>query len=265
MKKSFVYYGLLFILINSNLFSQNTIVYQKNGQKISDEIAGKPNDSTIQIVLNNNNETGKYGMGVELCPSSNYLYGNSEKENLKSLFSINTGFVFIYNFSSIFSLQTGLSFERKGAEYILNNVFWNVKYKYYLDYATIPIIFKTKLGNNFFLNAGTFISYCLNQVYYMDVPEKSNYPQLHQSGEVFVDPASLVNTIKFDYGFIVGLGVKIPVSSDFSIIIDLNDYLSLLNTRKYPILTDRMTVPLNIDNSSYLNAIVMHLGFIYNF
>ncbi len=113
-------------------------------------------------------QTKKFQIGLEGGPSLTSFDG---KERFKNNHSTKVGYAIglslQYDISKIFSIRTGVGFEKKGYKLRLTNPFLNVdviEIRYHFDYLTAPLLARITLGNKykFFANAGPYFAYLLN-------------------------------------------------------------------------------------------------------
>lgn len=77
---------------------------------------------------------------IEGGPSLAYIFGNTtSKDYIKPILGGFAGINFIYGFSKHFSIKTGLAYERKGADLLINSSI-KLNYTFHFDYISMPIL-----------------------------------------------------------------------------------------------------------------------------
>ena len=150
---------------------------------------------------------------IELAPqigtaTSNY-YGDAKLNN-DPISSVNLGVNADYFFNSRWSLRSGLFFQTMGSKY--SDGYFN--YKETLKYVTIPLNANWHFGSTrkWYLNFG---------------PSFGFLTSAENNGEDIKDKAE-----SFQLGLNVGIGYKIEVSKDFSILIDYQGMSGLTEIAK---------------------------------
>ena len=217
----------------------------------------------LGVCLNSvNGQTTKIEIGLEGGPGVTYFYGNKQsKDYIKPIIGGYVGVLFQYHFSRVFSIKTGCSYERKGANFNFENEYFNTDYMYHLNYITVPALIQAEFGTKvrFFINTGPYFSYLVSQKYI-----GKNSPS--GTGDwLIISASSEQNLINYDFGVDAEIGMKIPVSKELAITVSLTDHLGLLNTKKQLLLTNTLLDPVNSDNTSFNNSAFIVLGLTYSF
>ncbi len=136
--------------------------------------------------------------------------------------SFSGGVVGEYYFNNRWSFRSGLLYDTKGAEDILNNVDK-------LSYLTIPLNANWHFGKNrnWYLNFGPGVSFLIDanaEVSGMDIDIKDAITG-------------------FDFGLMLGIGYKFDVNDNFQIYIDYQGYGGFINV------DDNNILPFDIRNS----------------
>ncbi|MCK9423694.1 MAG: PorT family protein [Bacteroidales bacterium] len=217
----------------------------------------------LGVCLNSvNGQTKRFEIGFEGGPGVTYFYGNTfTMDYLKPIIGGYVGVLFQYHFSKFFSIKTGCSYERKGANFNYKSWDFNTDYLYHLNYITIPALIQAEFGRkvHFFINTGPYFSYLVSQKYTgKDSPSGAG-------NWLLISTSSEQNLINYDFGVQAELGTKIAVSKEIALSVSLADHLGLLNTKKQLLFTDTMLSPINSDNTSFNNSIFFVLGLSYSF
>jgi hypothetical protein len=130
--------------------------------------------------------------------------------------SISAGAYFQYNFPKLFSIRSGLYYDRKGSTgfdniYLsfANGEATRVREHCYLSYLTIPVLGEVSFGKRqlFFIEAGPFVSILGRAAYAqsslqsdVSLPSPFNYTSLYRSQDV---------------GAIIGDGINVPLPHNF--------------------------------------------------
>lgn len=117
----------------------------------------------------------KINIGIEGGLSRVRLYGDGVGKEYKHFApGYAAGLSFQYNFTSILSIRSGLTLERKGttAENVIipdtsGNNFMKSDIRLRSDYLIVPILVGATYGKkvNFFVNAGPYLGYLLRTTY----------------------------------------------------------------------------------------------------
>jgi hypothetical protein len=167
----------------------------------------------------------KIAIGVEGGPNIIFLRGN---EIMNQFYDPTIGFsggaTFQYNLGTIVSLHTGLSYERKGAairDVVLVDQTGNPTGSYTAhfnyNYLNLPILVRASFGEKtqFFVNAGPYIGYLINQMV-VNSDTKKKYDNTKSNK-------------KIDMGVSAGLGILIPFGEKLAFTLELRNNLGLYN------------------------------------
>jgi hypothetical protein len=150
------------------------------------------------------------------------------------------GATFAWNSSGHFSLQTGISFDRRiyaWQKYIATNfpVTTNdTRSTSRHDYLTLPVLSRFTFGKkvNFFFNAGVFMGLLIKQSDDLDI-------RLHSSSGMnsyYTNTKRKENNIKnyntLDFGFAGGIGFGIPIQKHWTVSLEARDYFGVVNTNQ---------------------------------
>lgn len=172
-------------------------------------------------------QTNKFDMGVEGGPSLIFLRGNEIiKQFHDPTIGFSGGLFFQYNIKKIISLRTNIAYERKGsaltsqATDINGNPLGEFTANTNFDYLTFPILVRATFGRKiqYFVNAGPYFGYLLKQSI---VREGDNNPSTSS------DNTSLNK--RFDTGISMGLGLSVPINSNFALSFEMRNNLGLYN------------------------------------
>jgi hypothetical protein len=195
-------------------------------------------------------QQSKFDIGLEGSPSLIFLHGSGiTKQYEQPALGFSGGLSFQYNLPKIFSIRTGIAFERKGAEFNYTIPFTdqygkpidyikNIEHLHF-DYLTAPFLLRASVGRKikYFFNTGFFIGYLIKQT---TITEATQY-----------FPSSTTDYTsyrkRFDLGVCAGLGLSIPIANQFSISFEIRDNLGLKNVGKPPVITEK-TIKTNSTN-----------------
>lgn len=207
-------------------------------------------------------QTSKFEIGVEGGPGATFLYGNTVTlDELKPIIGGYAGVLFQYHFSKVFSIKTGCSYERKGANFKIESWEFNTDYVYHLNYLTVPALIQAEFGEKvrFYLNSGPYFSYLISQQY-----SGENYPSGAENS-LMISANSEHDQVKYDFGINAEIGLKITISKEINISAGITDHLGLCNTKKQPLFTTTDLAPVNSDNTTYTNSVLVVFGISYGF
>ncbi len=195
-------------------------------------------------------QTNRCDLGIEGGPNlSTFKDQPGFDADLKVFFS--GGISFQYNTRKIFSLRTGLYYQKKGYQQEIKDISTSGKvYSSFLmsseyHYLTLPLAARATFGKKVkvFLNAGPYISYLIDQkntskVVSMDVDAHNN---------------KSYNGVKdWDLGAVTGIGIAVPVKS-WLISLEVRNYYGILNTR----------IPNYANTERYTNTTDLNIGIAY--
>ena len=165
-------------------------------------------------------QQNKFELGVMGGPNAVKLVGNKFIETYyKRICLYSAGISVQYNFPKLFSIQSGLLYERKGGGDMniivtdeMGRKIGTASVTMNFDYLVMPLLAKVSLGKKtkFFLSAGAYLAYCQMA--------KINYNSTAIDG-YSRDLSSQYK--KQDAGLMIGGGVAIPVLSKLSLSAEL--------------------------------------------
>ena len=209
-----------------------------------------------------NGQTNKFEIAIEGGSGATHFYGNVlTLDNLKPIIGGYAGILFQYHFSRIFSVKSGCSYERKGANFILNSWEFNADYVYQLNYLSVPAVIQAEFGRKvrFFINTGPYFSFLLSQNYIAKNAASGS------GNWLLISASSEHEQVKYDFGINAETGVKINVATNTAISVSLADHCGFINTKKQPLFTDAIHAPVNSDNTTFNNSILVVFGISYGF
>jgi hypothetical protein len=180
-------------------------------------------------------QSSKSSLGFEGGPSFVSSYGNERlKESRVAAFSFSGGFSYQYRISDLLSLQTNLSFERKGlgAE---DDVFdesgevnGKVISRFHLNYLTVPVMCRVTFGEKikFFANAGPYAGVLLSQRTIRENTREADSRKESNDIEIYD---------RMDYGVSSGVGINFQILQDLMLGFELRNNLGLVNISPLPV------------------------------
>lgn len=210
----------------------------------------------IIVGLSTYGQSSKFDIGVEGGPSLIFLRGDDLNEKLyKPNIGYSGGLFFQYNFKKIVSLRTNISYERKGA--VLNaqlvepeaNIIGEVTSQTNFDYLTLPLLVRGTFGRkvHFFLNTGPYFGFLTKQTF---IIKDTKNPTKKIDNTSFLDK-------RFDIGITTGIGLSIPIKTNFLISFETRNNLGLYNTSAFPIAKD---LPVKTNSTNFLLGFAYKLG-----
>jgi len=168
----------------------------------------------------------KIEIGLEGGPNFTAIYGASEITDFYTIgFGFCSGVSFQANFSSLLSLRTNLSFERKVQQVKGDLIFTDDLGKEIgpgrvhsnLDYLIIPVLIRFNFGNHvrFYANIGPYLGFLLQAKTVINIPEQQKITDTKEGGQI-------------DFGISAGLGMAIPIQDKFSLTFEARNNLGLL-------------------------------------
>jgi opacity protein-like surface antigen len=144
--------------------------------------------------------------------------------DMSPLLSYSGGVFVQYNCRRVFSIRTGWYYDLKGTGFetqarVDSLRFVNVRAKSKYNYATVPLLFGFRFGENisFFVNIGSYASFLLKQTTY--VPPVEDAPVV-----ITDDTRSFRNT---EFGAALGLGISYPVADRLVLSAEVRNNLGL--------------------------------------
>ncbi|MDR2970481.1 MAG: PorT family protein [Bacteroidales bacterium] len=185
-------------------------------------------------------QENKFDIGVECAPSLIFMRGNDMIKNYhKPTIGFSAGIFFQYNFPKIFSLRTNIAYERKGSvlkdmkdiqittvdqpSEFVGRATIHTNY----DYLTFPILVRATFGKkvNFFVNVGPYFGCLIKQTTVVKIKE-SKISQTYEETSYFK---------RFDIGIATGLGLSVPIKTNFAFSFEVRNNLGLYNVSKIPV------------------------------
>jgi hypothetical protein len=172
-------------------------------------------------------QTNRIDLGIEGSPSLIFLRGNDIIDNYhKPTIGFSGGLFFQYNFKKVISLRTNIAFERKGsimkspAADENGNPLGVITSNINFDYLTFPVLIRAASGKRvkFFANSGIYFGYLIKQTF---VSKGDNFPKISSD--------NTSRNKKFDIGFTSGIGLSIPIKTNFSLSFEIRNNLGLYN------------------------------------
>ncbi|MCX6247203.1 MAG: porin family protein [Bacteroidetes bacterium] len=202
----------------------------------------------------------RFAVSIEGGPSYTYIHGSQDNSDfLKPILGGYGGVAFQYNFLDKLAFKTGIAYERKGADLLVNSIMLN--YTFHFDYLTIPMLIKGSFGKKvrFLVSAGPYVSYLIHQTYINNhyYPYNFDYP--------IPDPSSYENANKFDFGVIASIGIEVRIKHQYALSMEVSDHYGLVNTGLFPSFLSESGMQYNFDHDAINNAVILSLGFSYFF
>lgn len=160
------------------------------------------------------------------------------------------GFTFRYNFSRLWSIKTGLDYERRGGiGYLESQPAGYSEQNVELDYVTIPVVARLTLGQKiaFFIEGGLYSSALANantQIGAFDIFGFFYNTAFH----------------RFDAGGLLNAGIGIPIMQKFTLSLEARNSMGFIPANNGPIPTDG-----SAGESHYNYSTVFLIGFEYKF
>lgn len=181
-------------------------------------------------------QAGRSFIGIEAGPSLVSVRGNVIVENYDKIamsYAINISYQ--HNLNNIFSLHTGIGYERKGARFSYTvtdfaGMPMGTSHGYSRwNYISVPVLLRATFGKktNLFVNAGPYAAYLASQIY---------------GNKAGIQPAAHTNNIsndrRFDFGASMGAGLFIPLKESIALSFEIRDNLGLYNVSKVKVIND---------------------------
>lgn len=141
------------------------------------------------------------------------------------------GTTFHYNFSKLFSLLTGIMYERKGASSDITfadntgTIIGKTKLRDNFDYLVVPLLLRVTTANkvNFNINAGPYLGILLKRQW------KYKDKVISPNGTPLTEPDLTDETEKSEIGIAGGIGITTRLSEKVDLSLQLRDYKGLTN------------------------------------
>jgi opacity protein-like surface antigen len=164
--------------------------------------------------------------------------------DMSPLLSYSGGVFVQYNCRRVFSIRTGWYYDLKGSGIetqarVDSLRFVNVRAKSKFNYATVPLLFGFRFGENmsFFVNIGPYASFLLKQTTY--VPSVEGAPVV-----ITDDTRHFRNT---EFGAALGLGISYPIANRLVLSAEIRNNLGLTEINDSYI-TDSKSARTNVVN-----------------
>ena len=199
-------------------------------------------------------------IGVELGPSlSQFIYySKSAKNNVNKnvVFDFKLGYMggafFQYNFSSYFSLKSGVEYEKKlitsNMEIFINNENETEQWSTLYNYITIPLLAKYNINlkkNRFFIDAGTYVDILMLSKGKTKLANiiNSNYNLTKGYRRLFL-------------GISAGFGAIIPINKKYDMSFEVRDNYGLTRIAKK---CDSPNDKSSLNSELFLYSIIYHI------
>ena len=151
-----------------------------------------------------------------------------DKENYSAIMGPSIGFVLDYRLDRSVSLQTGVSFERKGYSFRDSSTIYYLSYhegspvydvdsRVEIDYIVIPLLLNFKIGKSVFLNTGPWLGLQLNSrctgTAYDEFNSGSGY--VLRKTVIYDDMEKIIRDN--DAGWIFSGGVSLPLRNNYRV------------------------------------------------
>jgi opacity protein-like surface antigen len=145
-------------------------------------------------------------------------------DNRSPLLSYSGGVFVQYNCKRVFSIRTGWYYDLKGTGFETRAMvdslrFVNVRAKSKYNYATVPLLFGFRFGENtsFFVNVGPYAAFLLKQT--------THVPPVEDAPVVITDDTRFFRNTEF--GAALGLGISYPVDNRLVLSAEIRNNLGL--------------------------------------
>lgn len=159
-----------------------------------------------------------------------YSFKNFESTNIEKSLGHSFGLILNYQLSKSIILQTEINYEMKGFDFGQSLMGGGLKGNYSLNYLTVPIIAHFEIGKN-------VKYYGYTGVYFGFLIKAENYTSLTSLTtpgivvyDLSYDPTNVFN--KYEFGGLVGLGVKFPLCEKVYLFIDTRYNFGLTKAAK---------------------------------
>jgi len=211
----------------------------------------------LLVTIDSYAQSNRYAFGIEGGMNRSHFMVNDNSSTTSSVsstrYSGNTGasvgMNFQWNAKKLFSLKTGISFDRKAftikrkkSDALTGSSSKSRETNSY-DYVTIPLTGKFTFGKKvqFFVNAGIYWAYLVHQNQSLD----GNSSYIQGGNPYYSEYTSNKNNIDAykhsDFGLIGGLGLGVPIKKHWYISLETREVIGLVDIRKTTSYTDRAT------------------------
>lgn len=176
-------------------------------------------------------QTNRINIGMDVGPNLSVITQKGDNQtNVNPIILISGGLTFQYNFKKLFSLKTGISYQRKGFQipsiHYIGYGGWKgetERITSYLDYLTVPLQAQITFGKkiNFFVGIGPYFGFLLRQ-----------RNEVYQSGKY--DYHTIYNDTqeRLDFGFSGGFGLAVPIKKRWLISLEACNYTGFRNIKE---------------------------------
>jgi len=183
--------------------------------------------SISTILFTSYAQDSKINVGIEAGIIRSFPWAEDVSDASNPLYSVSPGINIEYILIPVFSLKTGLIYEKKGwsTEYFFVDTdgypIGAREYTTNFDYLTIPLLlsYSTKGKICFYVNSGIYIGFLLsNNVILSAYGDHS---------ESVVDVSE--DTKRIDFGLSIGCGLSIPIGQKFGFDFGLRDNIGMID------------------------------------
>lgn len=181
-------------------------------------------------------QSHRFEIGLEGGPNLASLRGNDAlKSHHHAIVGSSVGLLFQYNFSEVFSVHSGLGYERKGTlfselQYDNNGIaLGEYEERMHFNYFNVPLLLQATLERKiqYFVNAGPYMGY-LNRV--VDIASGYQLP------ETKTYTTNLYKQV--DLGLSTGIGLAVPIKQKFALAFEIRNNLGLVNISKFQVVNN---------------------------
>lgn len=159
-----------------------------------------------------------------------YSFKNFKSTNIEKSLGHSFGLILNYQLSKSIILQTEINYEMKGFDFGQSLMGGGLKGNYSLNYLTVPIIAHFEIGKKvkYYGYTGVYFGFLIKAENY------TSLTSLVSSGlvvyDLTYDPTNVFN--KYEFGGLVGLGIKFPLCEKVYLFIDTRYNFGLTKTAK---------------------------------
>jgi len=172
-------------------------------------------------------QDSRFVIGLNLKALTTNHWGDFNREYVNPIRGIYPGLNFEYVFHKLFSLKSGLDFERKGVSFDLvasdlsGTEQWNIHHSIYYEYISVPILlsYSSQGATYFYVNGGFFGGFLVKQIseFYSERDDSNNVEELEDSSK------------KYDAGLSFGAGINKPLGKRICVDLGVRNNLGLAN------------------------------------
>lgn len=181
----------------------------------------------LLFLQNVHGQNTRFETGIDCGPGITALRGNDIIKYYNDPgIGFSGGIFFQNNFHKTLSFRTNLTFERKGTTTNIQltdmegNQLRNVRDHNNFDYLTMPFLLKAGFGGkiHWYAQAGPFIGFLL---------QAKSVSKAYEIGAHIMNQTSMYR--RFDFGFLVGLGLTFPINEKLNASFEARNNLGLFN------------------------------------